>query len=146
MKKSLKKVALLCTALAVNISSYAISTAGAVAAGLGAAAGVSLIAYGAHNKHKKRKKRDAQNATVVAYTANSKGAETRAAKVESKHDKKALKEAIKEKKKDLRHHKLSLQKLKRKGNGKSAEASNHRSIIQRIKDDLESLKQRLESL
>lgn len=55
MKNSFKKIALLFTALAMNVSAYAISTGGAVAAGFGSAAAIGLLAYGISKSHSHRK-------------------------------------------------------------------------------------------
>lgn len=143
MKNSFKKIALLCTALAMNVSAYAISTGGAVAAGFGTAAAVGLLAYGISKSHKKDKKKHVEKSG----NSHSFKQEKKVTKKSSLHsEKKQLKEDINMNKKELRRHKLELKKLEKKGKGSTPEAADHKSMIRKFENTGKELKEKLQSL
>src|ERR1700733_6995578 len=94
MKNKMKKAVLLLSAVVSSIGSYAISTGGAVAAGLGTAAAVTLVGVGAH-KHKQNKREQCEE-------NNYKGRKCDKYKKSSKHKQNAQQENTKQVKKDLR--------------------------------------------
>lgn len=141
MKNSFKKIALLCTALAMNVSAYAISTGGAVAAGFGSAAAIGLLAYGISKSNgSKKNKKNKKNIE----TENSSSFKER--KVTSRSTKKQLKQDINSHKKELKEHKLALKKLEKKGKGQAPEAIDHKSMINKLESDVDLLKQKLQKL
>lgn len=146
MNNNFKKIALLCTALAMNITTYTISTGGAVAAGFGAAAGVGLLAYGISKSHKNRKnqKNNNEEQSTSSHTFKREKKETQVSPTGS--TKKQLKHDIHVNKKELREHKLALKKLERKNKGSTPEAQDHRIMITKLENLDADLNQKLKNL
>lgn len=145
MKNSFKKIALLCTALAMNVSAYAISTGGAVAAGFGTAAAVGLLAYGISKSHGHRK--DKKNYVEKSGNSHSFKQEKKETKKSTlRSTKKQLKHDINANKKELKEHKVALKKLERKNKGATPEAADHKSMISKLESTGDTLKKKLQSL
>lgn len=137
MKNSFKKIALLCTALAMNASAFAISTGGAVAAGFGTAAAVGLLAYGISKKHKHNKDKKAR----YSHTFQKEKKETPERKAKAmKHE---LVDKIHANKEEIKRHKHALRKLTNAGKGSTEEAKSHESMIEKLKNEGEALKMKL---
>jgi len=148
MKNRFKKIVLLCTALAMNVSAFAISTGGAVVAGVGAAAGVTLLAVGIH-KHRQRKKERSQKEPST--NSHSFKKTFKKEKKESKppitlSTKKKLKKDMNTNRKETREHKMALRKLEKNNHGATSEAADHRTMIAHLKNIGADLKDRLKNL
>lgn len=170
MKHVFKRVALLSAALMTSISTFAISTGGAVAAGLGAAAAVTLISVGIHKSNKRKAEQENSQSDVKSTkktrTANKKtdqhsatkssksSATAQPAKYRSKiadkrerlAAKKDIKSQIADKREELKDHKYNLKKLKRSGKRKSPEASEVQSMMDSIKQDIKDLDKQLRDI
>lgn len=158
MKTNFKKAVMLCTAMATSIGSYAISTGGAVAAGLGAAAAVSLIGVGVH-KHRKHKceRNGHQGHKCQKYLEkeerrkNSKHHDKHHHHHhdeyhETKHMKKDLRHERNAKQTELSTHRKGLKKLERHGKGATQEATQKRSMIQTLEADIDEIEMKLKNL
>ena len=117
MKNRFKKAALLCAALMTSLGSYAISTGGAVAAGLGAAAAVALIGVGVHKHRQHHMERceannfEGHKCQKYKNKYDKNGKRTK----ESKETKKDLRHEKHMKKKELTNHRRELKKMQREG-------------------------------
>jgi hypothetical protein len=142
MKNSFKKAVLLCTALAMSLGSYAISTGGAVAAGLGATAAVALIGVGIH-KHRKHKceRNDYQGTKCEKYKKSSK---SEMSDKDKKQMKKDLRHEKMTKRKELAKHRRELKKLNKQG--KTSEADKKHYLISDLEDDIDEIEMKLKNL
>jgi len=140
MKNSLKKVTLLCAALATSMSSFAISTGGAVAAGLGAAAAVTLLGVGIH---KSRKHKDEKQ-----YNKNNKKSYDNRTQLDDNKTKRATKRDIKKEINDTKRQRkqtlTNLHKKEKLGQGNTAQANKYRSRLDELDQKIEKLKMDLE--
>jgi uncharacterized protein HemX len=144
MKNSFKKALLLCVALATSISSFTISTGGAVAAGLGTAAAVGLIGWGIHKSHKHHKeqkdgKKTYNKTTNVKHDKHKKV-------VKNVKNKKDIKHQIRTHAKTKMRHQKSFKKLQKQGKGASQEAVKHKNEIARLERLIKELKMTLKNL
>lgn len=150
MNNSFKKAALLCAALMTSVSTFAISTGGAVAAGLGAAAAVTLISVGIHKHNKRKREQQENNKGDVTSAKKMKKSENKSEHKSSyrsrSDEKREIKDKILDKREELRDHKYALNKLNRKGKGKTSEATEHKSIMKTIKAELKKLDADLRNL
>jgi uncharacterized protein HemX len=152
MKNKFKKVVLLCAGLMTSISSFAISTGAAVAAGLGAAAAVTLIGVGIHKGNKRRKEREENNTdnkTASKKMKSDKYAKepVKASANKNKKDSRTeLKQTIRTKRESLNEHQKDLHKLKKNGKKNTAEAREHKSMIDRLRREIKNLEEDIKSL
>lgn len=146
MKNNFKKVILLCTALAMNLTSYAISTGGAVAAGFGAAAAVSLLGWGISKSHKNRKNRKKEREENITPSHSYKRTKDESQRITTRAAKRNLKHQIRDNKKEIKQHRLIVKKLEKKGKGSTPEAADHRTMISKLENLVTELKRELESL
>jgi len=124
MKNNFKKIALLCTALAM---------------------GVGLLTC-AINQDSKRKRDDSYKVTKYHQSFDIRKKEKHPAFAIKPLTKKELKEKIYSKKKKRHEHKHALAKLKRHGKGSTIEAKKHEAIIQFLENKIAELKRKLERL
>ncbi len=148
MKNSFKKAVLLCAALMTSLGSYAISTGGAVAAGLGAAAAVTLIGVGVHKHRKHHRERCEANDFKGHKCEKYKNKYDKDGKrtKEAKQTKKDLRHEKHMKKKELTNHRRDLKKLQRDGKKATPEADKKRSMISNLEDDITRIEERLKNL
>jgi hypothetical protein len=158
MKTNFKKAVLLCTAMATSIGSYAISTGGAVAAGLGAAAAVSLIGVGVHKHRKHKCERSGYEGRKCQKYLEKEERRKKSGKSNkhhhhhndeyhtNKHMKKDLRHEKNAKQAELSTHRKGLKKLERHGKGTTQEATEKRSMIQTLEADISEIEMKLKNL
>ena len=148
-----KKIALLSAAILTSASSFAISTGGAVAAGLGAATAVTLIGVGIH-KHRKHKRERYGDDYKATRQKNTKHSSTEAKKESNQYvskksirsQKHELKSKIHNHKKSLKKHKTALKDLNKQDLGTTPKAEEHRSLINKLENMIINLENELRSL
>jgi len=141
-KSILKKITLLCSAIAASTTGmFALSTAGAFGVAGAAIAGTAIIAHEVH-KHRNADRINAEN----EYRSNQVKAKNKyrseKTKIEKKETKQSVKARISDVKSDIRAHKRAINKL----DPNNPAVAQHQTAISDLKNELARLKDKLKSL